>query len=130
MNRKRVLSAPACRAMDAVKKVTVVPKTRMLGMTLAFLIYSVIITAAIFAVSVYLFAKDMPSSGIAVLFISFFSAMMTLHILGNYSRERMRIVALRQSTELEVVVVPSLIIRGRPYTVGLPKDSPSTQHAQ
>ena len=123
---------PACRAMDVVrpnKKVITPPKNRMSGMTLAFLIYSAIMTSAIFAVSVYLFANGIPSAGIAVLFFSFFSAMLTLHIFFQYSQERLRRAMIQQMTGLEVVVVPSLIIRGRQYPFGLPKDSPSTQRA-
>ena len=102
----------------------------MSRMTRAFLIYSAIMTSAIFAVSVYLFANGIPSAGIAVLFFSFFSAMLTVHIFAHYSQERQRLAALQRMTELEVVVVPSIVIRGRPYTVGLPKDSPSIQRAQ
>ena len=99
-------------------------------MTLAFLIYSAAMTLAIFAVSVYLFVKDIPSTGLSVMLFSFFSGLITVHIFAHYSQERQRLAALQRMTELEVVVVPSIVIRGRPYTVGLPKDSPSIQHAQ
>ena len=99
-------------------------------MTLAFLIYSAAMTLAIFAVSVYLFVKDIPSTGLSVMLFSFFSGLITVHIFVQYSHERIRRAELRQLTGIEVVVVPSLIIRGRQYPVGLPKDSPSIQHAQ
>ena len=56
-----------------------------------------------------------------------FSFMLTFNIWMRYSQERLRIRLLSQ---IEVVVVPSLVIRGRQYPLGIPKDSPSNQHAQ
>jgi hypothetical protein len=87
-------------------------------------------TIATFTVSVYLFVKEMPSSGIPVLFFSFFSALFTLHIFARYSQERMLRTLRQQMSDIEVVVVPSLVLRGRRYPLGIPKDSPSNQHVQ
>lgn len=102
----------------------------MYGMTLLFLIYSILMTIATFAVSVYLFVKEMPSSGTPVLFFCFFSALFTWHIFARYSQERLLRALRQQMTDIEVVVVPSLLLRGRQYPLGVPKDSPSNQRAQ
>ena len=90
-----------------------------------FFLYAVIMTTALFAVSVYCFTSSIPSAGIPMIFLSFLSLMITYNIFLHNSRERALDDLLRRQSRIEVVVVPSLLLRGKEYPIGIP----SNQHA-
>lgn len=77
-------------------------------------------TTAIFAIAVYSFTKDIPSTGFTLMVMSLFSLIWTIYLIGQYTTQQARIEAIRQMSRIEVVVVPSLVIGDKNYPMGVP----------
>jgi hypothetical protein len=89
-----------------------------------FILYGAAMTTAIFAIAVYSFTKDMPSTGFTLMVMSLFSLLWTIYLIGQYTTQLARIEAIRQMSRIEVVVVPSLVVGDKTYPMGVPVRPP------
>ena len=75
-----------------------------------YILYSALLTFGLLGISVYCFVNGAPTSGIPIIFMTFFSAMIMVHIIRRYQFERDRIRTLSQ---LDVIIVPKPTVFGR-----------------
>ena len=87
-----------------------------------FFLYAVIMTTALFAVSVYCFTSSIPTAGVPMIFLTFLSLLITYNVYARNSRELALAALIREQSRIEVVVVPSLLLRGKEYPIGIPSN--------